>query len=85
MRLPGRTVLRDLCAWRYRTWDGSAWDYSAAECPYTGTAYFDGSDTAVNEAEDDVCSRRLSGCRARFGSGSVSLPFGGFAGVLRSA
>ena len=81
-KLPGRQILRDVCAWRYRTWTGAAWDYDHAECPYTGANYFDGEDNAVAAAADDVCSRRLSGCKLRFPDRVV--PFGGFLGVGRT-
>ncbi len=90
-RLPGRQVLRDLCNWRYRRWDPVAnagaggWDYTAAECPYTGANFFDDQDIPTTHASADRCSRRLSGCRARFpraaGRHAPPLPFGGFPGV----
>ena len=81
-KLPGRQVLKDVCAWRYRHWTGSAWDYAGAECPYTGSGYYDVDDNAATDAADDVCSRRLSGCKARFPAND--LPFGGFLGVGRT-
>jgi lambda family phage minor tail protein L len=31
--LPGRQVIRDTCLWRYRSWTGSNFDYSKAQCP----------------------------------------------------
>ena len=80
-KIPGRQVLRDVCAFRYRRWTGSAWDYTHATCPYRGAKFYDINDTETAKAADDVCSRRLSGCKARFGFGA--LPFGGFAGVGR--
>lgn len=80
-KLPGRQVLRDVCAWRYRERSGSSWDYSSAQCPYTGGSFFDANDNPVDDPEDDVCSRRLSGCKARFPA--AALPFGGFLGVGR--
>lgn len=80
-QLPGRQILRDLCAWRYRRWNGAAFDYGDAECPYTGSTYYDREDNVVAAAKDDACSRRLSGCRLRFDDNQ--LPFGGFAGVAR--
>lgn len=82
VRLPRRQVLRTVCAWVYRRWTGSAWDYSAATCPYTGDTYFDAEDARTDLPARDRCSRRLSGCLARFGRRSV--PFGGFVGVGRT-
>lgn len=85
-KLPGRQVLRDICAWRYRRWDpaanagAGAFDYSKALCPYAGANYFDANDNAVQSAAADKCSRRLSGCRKRYPAPS-ELPFGGFPGV----
>ena len=79
--LPGRQILRDVCAWRYRERDGAAWDYTRAQCPYTGADHFDATDNPVTEPEKDACSRRLSGCQLRFPD--QALPFGGFAGVGR--
>lgn len=80
-RLPGRQILRDVCNWRYREWRNNAWDYTHAECPYVGAAYFDAGDDPAADASDDVCSRRVSGCKARFPG--EDLPFGGFLGAGR--
>lgn len=98
--LPGRQMLADCCHWRYRRWDptggaggAGAWDYSEAECPYTGSAnsgagggpYYNAQDEQLTgqaaRPQDDVCSRRISGCRARFPDSA--LPFGGFVGLGR--
>ena len=80
-QLPGRQIVRDVCNWRYREWRAGAWNYARAQCPYTGANYFDADDNAATDAADDVCSRRLSGCRARFPG--QAIPFGGFLGVGR--
>ena len=82
--LPGRTVIRNTCLWRYRYYNASAgtFDYSKAQCPYTGGKYFDINDQEVTDPAKDVPSRRLSCCRARFGRNGI-LPFGGFPGVQR--
>lgn len=72
-----------------------AWDYSAAECPYAGIApaakdgpFFGRDDEeiagvggAAPDPAKDVCSRRVSGCKARFPG--QPLPFGGFIGLGR--
>lgn len=83
--LPGRTIIRDTCLWRYRIWNEStnAWNYDKAQCPYAGTNYFDAHGNAQSEPKNDKCGRRLSDCKLRFGSDGV-LPFGGFPGVGRT-
>ena len=56
------------------------WVYRSAECSYTGTNYFNEADAAVATAALDVCGKRVSSCKARFGA-TAELPFGGFPGV----
>lgn len=83
-KLPGRHVIRDTCPWRYRHWDANqgAFDYSKAQCPYTGDTYYDRSGNEVTNPAEDQCGRRLKDCELRFGEGNA-LPFGGFPGVAR--
>lgn len=73
--LPGRVVHPNHCPWVYRS----------SDCGYTGgpVAKIDDAPTAV--LGQDMCSKRLSGCKLRFPS--APLPFGGFPGVgqLRQA
>lgn len=71
--IPLRTVQQGTCPWQYRTLD------EASGCSWTGTTYFDATDAPVATAAQDVCGRRLSSCKARFGNNP--LPFGGFPGV----
>lgn len=79
--LPGRIVTRDYCDHTYRQPDGAGgFIYEGATCPYGGTAYFD-KDDQPSSAANDQCSKRLTGCRARFGN--APLPFRGFPGVAR--
>lgn len=85
VQLPQRQVLRDVCPWRYRVWNGTSFDYDpdAEGCPYNGTAYFDAEGNSVANPEDDVCSQKLTtGCRKRYGI-TEALPFGGFPMVGR--
>lgn len=84
-QIPGRQVIRDTCLWRYRAFNHSSgqFDYSRAQCPYTGASYFDINDEPVTDPAKDVPSRRLGCCRARFGAANP-LPFGGFPGVART-
>ena len=72
--LPRRQVIQNYCPWTYRS----------AECGYTGTSYFDTSDVSVGTLAQDVCGKRLTSCRARFGQ-YAELPYGGFpaAGLLK--
>jgi lambda family phage minor tail protein L len=71
---PSRQVVQNYCPWAYR----------GPECGYTGTNYFDTNDQVVAVAGQDVCGKRLSSCRKRFGQYG-ELSYGGFpaAGLLR--
>lgn len=70
MMLPRRQIIQNSCQWRYR----------GSECGYAGTDYFDKNDNAVGSSASDVCGKRLSSCKARFGE-NADLPFGGFPGA----
>ena len=74
VQLPRRQIIQNVCTWRYR----------GTECGYTGTTYFDANDASVGSAGLDVCGKRLSSCKARFGANNP-LPFGSFpaAGLTR--
>jgi lambda family phage minor tail protein L len=71
--LPRRQVVQNVCPWRYRS----------SECSYTGANYFDANDQPTTLA-NDVCGKRLSSCKARFGEYG-ELPYGGMpaAGLVR--
>lgn len=70
IRLPRRQIVQNLCPWKYK----------GGECGYTGTNYFKSDDTATDDVALDVCGKRLSSCKKRFGQTS-ELPFGGFPGA----
>lgn len=74
VQLPRRQIIQNVCPWRYR----------GTECGYTGTNYFDANDASVPTLSRDVCGKRLSSCKKRFGD-FAELPFGGFpsAGLFR--
>ena len=74
VQLPRRFIVQNVCPWRYRS----------AECGYTGTAYFDANDQPVGSLAADVCGKRLSSCKRRFGE-FAPLPYGAFpaAGLVR--
>ena len=69
VRGPKRQCLRNLCQWVYRS----------AECGWTGTNYYDSANKSVSSAAEDVCGKRLSSCKARFGN--TNLPYGAFPGL----
>jgi lambda family phage minor tail protein L len=70
VRIPKRQTISNVCQWIYR----------GTECGYAGSAYFDANDNSVGSASADVCGKRLSSCRARFGQNGT-LPFGSYPGV----
>jgi lambda family phage minor tail protein L len=72
--IPRRQIIQNVCPWKYR----------GSECGYTGIAYFNANDQTVASAALDVCGKRLSSCKKRFGENG-ELPFGGFpaAGLIR--
>lgn len=84
-QIPGRQVIRDTCLWRYRAFIPSTgmFNYSKAQCPFAENKFYDIEDNEVFTPAEDVPSRRLSCCRARFGA-DAPLPFGGFPGIARS-
>lgn len=66
-QLPRRQIIANLCAWQYK----------GAYCGYAGAGMFDSNDNAVTDPNLDMCGKRVSSCKARFGATSV-LNFGGF-------
>jgi len=70
VRAPKRQCIANICQWEYRS----------NECGYTGTNYFNENDQAVATLAADVCGKKLSSCKARFGSGA-ELPFGSYPGI----
>ena len=69
-KLPKRQVVANTCQWIYRS----------AECGYTGTDFFDVNDNAAVSLAQDVCGKRISSCKLRFGQNG-ELPFGSFSGA----
>ena len=72
--LPRRQIVQNVCPWKYR----------GAECGYTGTVYLNANDVSVATLAQDVCGKRLTSCKLRFGQ-FAELPYGGFpaAGLVR--
>jgi lambda family phage minor tail protein L len=72
VKLPFRQVVQNSCTWGYKS----------SECGYSGTNYFDSSDSPCAVGAD-YCSKRLKACKLRFGN--AVLPFGAFPGATRYA
>ncbi|MBA8881733.1 phage minor tail protein L [Phyllobacterium myrsinacearum] len=83
-QLPGRQCIRDTCLWRYRQFNPATgnFDYSKAQCLYTGSNYFDRNGNPVATRDKDQCGRKLSDCELRFGKGNP-LYTSAFPGVGR--
>lgn len=69
-QLPNRQVIANICQWKYRS----------PECSYAGSSYFDANDNSVGTLAQDVCGKRISSCKLRFGSAG-ELKFGSFPGA----
>lgn len=69
VQLPRRQIIQNTCTWQYRD----------ATCNYTGGPVADHNNQPTNDPTKDKCSKNLSGCKLRFGEGT--LPFGGFPAV----
>jgi lambda family phage minor tail protein L len=74
VQLPRRQIIQNVCVWRYK----------GTECGYSGTNYFNANDESVGSSGLDVCGKRLTSCKLRFGENNP-LPFGSFpsAGLTR--
>ncbi|CAB3681923.1 hypothetical protein R8871_02559 [Paraburkholderia graminis C4D1M] len=69
VQLPRRQIIRNSCPWKYRG-DG---------CGYAGVPVADANDNPTTDAARDVCGKRLTSCKMRFGVAGW-LPFGAFPG-----
>lgn len=90
VQLPRRQVLRDVCLWRYRrsvpdaNGNFAGYDYSKAQCPYTGDQAYDINGNPTTPDKDAPGRHVVNCCKVRFGA-SAELPFAGFPGVGRIA
>ncbi|CAJ2920123.1 phage minor tail protein L [Burkholderia pseudomallei] len=75
VQLPARQVQAPLCNFDYRD--------PAMGCSWQGVMFFDKHDNPVDDPALDVCSKRLSGCKCRFGEHAI-LPWGGFPSAGRN-
>lgn len=74
VQLPRRMIVANQCYWQYRS----------ADCGYAGPPVADTLDVPTNDPAVDNCSRRVTGCKLRFGE-NAELPYGSFpaAGLMR--
>lgn len=70
VNLPRRQIIQNLCPWRYK----------GGECGYSAEVFFKADDSSTDDENLDVCGKRLTSCKARFGA-NAELPFGGFPGA----
>jgi len=77
-KLPGRTMIANICSWVYRK-DGQAPD-PLHECPWPRTdpaKYFDIDGNSTGVLADDDCGKTLSDCQSRYGFTTITLPIVG--------
>lgn len=79
-QIPRRPATQRTCMWRYRVWDGGAFNYQSATCPYSGNLLFNEDGIRVFNPALDKCGKGLGDCELRFGIQSP-LPFGAFPGM----
>lgn len=72
VKIPRRQCIQNMCNWKYKS----------SECGWIPVAgkYFDIKDISVTDPTKDICGKRVSSCKKRFGETAV-LPYGGFPAV----
>lgn len=81
-QIPRLRIIRDSCVHTYRAWTEDGFLYRGASCPYAGDNYYEVSGESTAEAKKDMCGKRISDCKLRFGETAV-LPRLAFPGVGR--
>jgi lambda family phage minor tail protein L len=79
-QVPRRPATQRVCMWRYRVFDGGAFSYERATCPYAGNSYYNEDGVRVVNPVQDKCGKSLEDCILRFGEHSP-LPIGAFPGI----
>jgi lambda family phage minor tail protein L len=82
-KIPARQIIRDTCTHRYRVYVDGSFVYTNVTCPYTDATYFESDGTPTIDPAEDVCGRRISDCKLRFGD-NEELPTRAFVGVSRA-
>jgi len=79
--LPGRQCIKTACTHTYRRWNGTAFDYTKASCPYSGGVFFKADGSSTTNPAEDRCGKALRDCALRFVN--LPLPTRAFPGMLR--
>lgn len=80
LKLPKRLVNKRHCDHRYREWDAGSQTFTPKTCPYVGGLFFNTSGASISNPAEDMCGKRLSDCKLRFGDNGI-LPIHIFPGV----
>ena len=70
VKLPRRLIIQNMCSWRYKD----------ANCGYIPGPMFTTMGVPTNDPQLDICGKRLSDCKKRFGENN-ELNYGGFPGA----
>lgn len=81
--IPRRQFIRDTCSETYRRWNPLTSTFVLGTCPYAGPNKFKSDDTPTAVSAEDSCSKRLSGCQARYGA-TAELPYAGWPGISKT-
>ena len=84
-QLPGRVAVANACPWLYGP-TAVALGKQSQGCSWPGTdntKWFDSLGNAVTIKANDVCGKRLSDCKLRFGN-TAELDYGGFPSLGRN-
>ncbi len=82
VKIPKGQILREGCQHIYRWWNGTAFDYTQATCPYSWPACYDKLGRPTTDPKKDACGRRLFDCKLRFGQNGW-LPTTAFPAVAK--
>ena len=77
IKIPRRTILQNLCPWRYKDPDTCGWTY-----PLSSPLYYKSNGDQTMLLAEDQCGKRLSDCKLRFNQTAEKiLSYGGFPGA----
>lgn len=76
MRLPRRQTIANICQWKYRQYNATtaSFDYASVTCPYAEALYYNADNEITSNPAEDICNKRLDGCRVRFSPITITAP-----------